>query len=495
MIDVEIKGLTADSRQVCAGDVFVALPGHLTDGRKYVTQAIQQGAVAILSEAADGFKMQESVPVVEYSNLSEALGFMASCFFSKPSHTMPVIGITGTNGKTSCTHFIAQLLNAWFKNCGIIGTLGVGFLQNLEQTHCTTPDAISVHRHLACLRDQKASLVAMEVSSHALEQNRVNGVRFKTAIFTNFTQDHLDYHGNMTNYWCAKKRLFLEQNVEYVVINLEDPKAEELLKALVEKQNVSLDKIIGYTTIEQSLIDKSLLSKIMVIQATNVLLDKQGITASIQTPWGKGSLQSSLLGRFNLSNILAALIAVCIEGMPLQSALNTIKNLNTVPGRMMSIHRSNQPRVVVDYAHTPDALKQVLTALRSHAPAKLWCVFGCGGDRDRLKRPLMTKVVEDLSDHMIMTLDNPRTEAHHQIFNDMQKGLNNPEKAMIQPNRILAIRETIEKAGPLDIILIAGKGHETMQIMHTHAEPLDDYQEAIKALDRLQTLEREGKLA
>lgn len=485
-IESIMTGLTLDSRCVQPGDIFVALKGHRTDGRNYIHEAIQNGAIAILVEAGSlnstqkNYSNDETVPAIEYPRLTDALGFIASRFFLEPSKTMPVIGITGTSGKTSCAHFIAQLLNAWHKPCGFIGTLGVGWLSDLQGMNTTTPDAISIHRYLADLRAKGAFAVVMEVSSHALVQKRVNGVRFSTAIFTHFSQDHLDYHGNMAVYWHAKTLLFTEQTIEHAVINVDDVKAIELIKLLVQAQKISKDKIIGYSI--NPALDKRSLAGIRLIEASAVQVDQFGVAAYVHTPWGEGQLYCSLLGPFNLSNILAALGAVCIQGMPFSLALELISLLKTVPGRMMCLGGGKKPRVIVDYAHKPDALKQVLTTLRSFCCAKLWCVFGCGGERDREKRPLMASIAEALSDYVIMTGDNPRMEEEAQIFEDMLRGIKKPKEIIIEPNRVKAIQQAITHAGPLDIVLIAGKGHETVQITGKMKIPLDDYQEAFKVL-------------
>jgi UDP-N-acetylmuramoyl-L-alanyl-D-glutamate--2,6-diaminopimelate ligase len=482
MIDCVIKGLTADSRQVQPGDLFVALVGETVDGRAYIPEAVQRGAVAVLSEA--GSHSDLDVPIIEYAQLSKTLGFMASRFFSEPSKSLRVIGITGTNGKTSCSYYIAYLLSAWRKQCGIMGTLGVGLLDALQPMACTTPDVIFVHKALAKFREEGAFAVAMEVSSHALTQERVQGVEFDTAIFTNLTQDHLDYHGDMAHYWQAKKQLFIAHDIKQAVINLEDPKAQDLITALLQTKRISKNNIIGYTTSDISFISREALGGITIVKTLALYLDNAGISATIQTPWGKGQLECALLGRFNLSNILAALSAVCIQGMPFDLALQVIRNLPIVPGRMMCLGGKQQPLVVVDYAHTPDALKQVLMALRPHCRAKLWCVFGCGGERDRSKRPLMASIAETLSDKVIMTLDNPRREDPAQIFVDMMQGLKKPDVVMIEPDRVAAITHAIMQASPLDVILIAGKGHETVQIMGTESLSLNDYDEATAVLKR-----------
>ncbi len=482
MIECCIKGLTADSRQVQAGDLFVAMVGKTVDGRSYISDAVKKGAVAVLSEA--GAPNDLNVPIVEYTDLSKTLGFIANRFFSEPSKCLRVIGITGTNGKTSCSYFIAYLLSVWRKQCGIMGTLGVGLLDNLQSMNCTTPDVISVHKALAKFRDQGAFAVAMEVSSHALTQERVQGVQFDTAIFTNLTQDHLDYHGDMAHYWQAKKQLFIAHDIKNAVINLEDPKAQDLITSLLRTKHISKNNIIGYTTSDISFISKEALGGISIVKTLALYLDNAGMSATIQTPWGKGQIECALLGRFNLSNILAALSTVCIQGMPFDLALQAIHSLPTVPGRMMCLGGKTQPMVVIDYAHTPDALKQVLSALRPHCRSKLWCIFGCGGERDRAKRPLMANVAESLSDKVIMTSDNPRQEHTSQIFADMKQGLKKPDVVLVEPDRIAAITHAIMKASPLDIILIAGKGHETAQIIGTKSLPLNDYDEAIAVLKR-----------
>ncbi len=529
MTELSITGLTLDSRLIEPGMVFVAVPGDKMDGRLFIPEAIQKGASAILvcrgrspcrpkkSPLAPLFQSGEleenpytnGIPIIEIPDLKNTLGFIASRFFNDPSHTLPVVGITGTNGKTSCSHFFAQILNFCGKTGGILGTLGVGFPNKLQAIPLTTPDAITVHRYLANLRDEKAFAVAMEVSSHALTQGRVNGVQFHTAIFTNLTRDHLDYHGDMHQYWEAKKKLFLEHDPKFAIINLDDLYGLKLVDELVKKQRIPVENIIGYSIdikippnppfskwgIEEngssfvsgnSLVphfEKGGLGGISLITTHNIRLDDTGIHATIQTPWGNGELHSSLLGQFNLSNILAALAAACVQGVPFDGALEAVKHLIPVAGRMNCLGgKAGEPLIVIDYAHTPDALQNVLMALRSHCRGKLWCIFGCGGDRDRGKRPLMAQIAEKYSDKLIITQDNSRTEDPKQIFADMVKGLNKPNSVQIESDRIQAIMQSIEAAAPSDLILIAGKGHENYQIVGTEKIPLDDYAEAKKAL-------------
>jgi UDP-N-acetylmuramoyl-L-alanyl-D-glutamate--2,6-diaminopimelate ligase len=503
MNEVQIKNLTIDSRQVKPGDLFIAVKGLTVDGRAYIEKAIMNGAVAVLTEYENtSFKalqigMQTSthfqnIPIIAVPHLQTLVGHIAARFFSDPSKQFPIIGITGTNGKTSVSHFIAQILSYCDKPCGVIGTLGAGvFLsdsgfeavstgESQENAHdYTTPDAIAVQRTLAAFQKQNVSAVAMEVTSHALDQNRVAGVEFDTVIFTNLTRDHLDYHHDMQTYREVKKRLFTEFEAKHVIINLDDPFGCDLFNALellCPERNV-----VGYGC---KIPPSPRLSK-GGIEASNIVLDNQGIRAHVRTPWGEGELQCNLLGRFNLSNILAALAAVCIQGVPLNQALKAITVINTVPGRMMRFGgNADTPLVIVDYAHKPDALAQVLEALGAHCKGQLWCVVGCGGDRDRGKRPLMAEIGERLSDHLYLTQDNPRTEDPKQIMTEMIQGLKNPSQVVVEYNRAKAIESAIKNAKIEDIIVVAGKGHETYQIIGTEKMPFSDQHVVEAALQR-----------
>lgn len=485
MTDLIVKELTMDSRRVKPGDLFIAVRGSSVDGRAYITNAIEKGAVAILAEFEKDFQLkknfQKPVPIVEVPGLRKLTGHIAARFYSEPSKSTPVIGITGTNGKTSTSHFIAQLLNFCEIPCAVMGTLGIGFLGSLNDLSCTTPDPIIVQRALADLSRKGAKAVAMEVTSHALEQSRVEGVHFHTAIFTNLTRDHLDYHGTLENYWLAKKKLFTEFQPAHSVINLDDEHGKALIanELLRNKQ-----AIIGYTTFSE--IEDSLLPILKnAITTHNLILNDTGIKAFIRTPWGEGELCCPLFGRFNLSNLLAAIAAVCLQGVPLATILKKLPLIKPVPGRMTCLGgKSQMPLVIIDYAHTPDALMQVLTALRQHCHGKLWCVFGCGGDRDRGKRALMASVAENFSDHFIITQDNSRTEDPKQICNDMIEGLKFREKAMIEMDRKKAIDFAIQAANAGDVVVVAGKGHEDYQIIGTEKKPFSDQAEAQQSLLR-----------
>lgn len=484
-----------DSRQVKPGDLFIAVPGLTVDGRDYIEQAITDGAVAVLAECDSAAsaeiqtkKQNKKIPIIVVHKLQTMIGHIAARFFDNPSKNIPVIGITGTNGKTSASHFIAQILSYCHKPCGVIGTLGAGivpFENSLLSSERTTPDAIAVQRTLSTLQKQGATTIAMEVTSHALDQNRTAGVEFDTTIFTNLTRDHLDYHSNMQSYGEVKRKLFTEFQSEYSVINLDDEFGCDLfgnLKSLCPER-----KLIGYTTCLDKISPNPPFSKggADVVMANNVVLDNQGICADIQTPWGLGKLQCNLLGKFNLSNLLAAIAAVCIQGVPLQQVLQAIQSIKTVPGRMMRVGENQPgPLVIVDYAHKPDALAQVLEALRAHCKGQLWCVVGCGGDRDRGKRPLMAAIGESLSDYLYLTQDNPRTEDPKQIMTEMIQGLKNPDKVVIEYNRKNAIELAIKNAKNMDIVVVAGKGHEAYQIIGTEKIPFSDQSVVEAALKR-----------
>lgn len=468
-----ITGICNDSRHVKPGNLFLACIGAQYDGREYINDAIAQGAVAVLAEAdttsATAITIHENsgkiIPLFNIKNLNYFVGQIASRFYENPSLDMVMIGITGTNGKTSCSQFIARCLQAAGLPCGVIGTLGSGFPDHLQTNLLTTPDAVELQAQLAKLKQQNAKAVAMEVSSHSLAQQRVNGIKFDIAIFTNLTRDHLDYHGDMQHYLQAKQLLFKTPSLRYAIINLDDPYAQEFIKII--PANVA---IYGYTT-------QAATANIPVVRAIDMKLQPQGFSANIATPWGNGVLQSKLLGRFNLSNLLAVIAALSLLEIPFEKSLQFITELPTVPGRMQVFGGQKQPTVIVDYAHTPDALQQALTALREHCKGKLWCVFGCGGDRDRGKRALMAQVAERFSDQVIVTEDNPRTENSQQIIADIVQGLLCPWAAEIIADRHDAIAYAVQHAQTEDMILIAGKGHEPYQIIGTEKLPFSDAHE------------------
>ncbi len=455
----EFDRLMLDSRQVNNKDVFVALSGDEFDGHDFIQDALTKGAVAVLAER----EIVKNDRVIVVPELRRYLSEIAGRFYGEPSSLMSVVGVTGTNGKSSITHFISQSLRECGRQCGIIGTLGYGFLPELISSTHTTPDAVSVQRILAELKRQGADSVAMEVSSHGLHQERVSGILFETAVFTNLTRDHLDYHGTMDNYKDQKRRLFTMPGLKNAIINCDDPFGKEIIQSLKGQLN-----IVGYGLQNHSDVECSM------IIASNIRQNYKGFRAKIESPWGDGELRSQLLGQFNISNVLAVLGVLIVMGISLKEALEGLNHLQTVTGRMQAYGGDKQALVVVDYAHTPDALQQALLALKPHAEGKLWCVFGCGGDRDRGKRPLMGQVAERYSDQLILTNDNPRSESPQTIIDEIKSGLLCPWAVEVELDRGAAIAHAIDCAEPGDVVLIAGKGHEAYQIIGDEKLPFSD---------------------
>jgi UDP-N-acetylmuramoyl-L-alanyl-D-glutamate--2,6-diaminopimelate ligase len=454
--DCLITGIAIDSRKVQVGDLFLAYQGEVLDGRDFISDAIAKGAIAILCEDAipQELILVTKVPVVVVPNLRHRVGLIAAKFYDYPARKLTVLGVTGTNGKTSVTQFIAAALTDLGVSCGVIGTVGVGFPGKLSPLHITTPDPVTLQRWLFALKQEGAQAVAMEVSSHSLVQQRIGGIDFKVAVFTNLTRDHLDYHGTMENYGTAKKMLFMQPGLQYAIINADD----EFGQKLIQELKASL-QVYAYTT-------KDMPTEAPIVQAQDIKLAITGILADVITPWGKGLLKSHLLGRFNVSNLLAVLAVLGVMQVDLAAALTSIKKLETVNGRMQTFGGDKKPLVVVDYAHTPDALEQALLVLRECCHGALWCVFGCGGaPRDRGKRPIMGQIAEYYSDHIIITNDNPRAEDPQQIIDDILKGILCPWAAEVEQDRRAAIAHAIDCAQANDVILIAGKGHEDYQII------------------------------
>lgn len=508
--ELGIRGLCLDSRRVVPGDLFIALSGHDEDGKRYIPDAIAKGASAVLIEkqnsntsSMSNILPSYSVPIIEYENLRENVSAIAGRFYSDPSLDLSVIGITGTNGKTSISHFIAQILETLGYSSAVMGTLGHGFLKKLQwvnQSTNTTLDPITTQQEMASYKKQGAQMVAMEVTSHALTQGRVEGLHFKTAIFTNLTRDHLDYHQNMSNYFAAKKRLFTELNPKNAVINLDDEYGQQLMQILADQSSqIQHPRLIGFTCkLEDDTSDswaekqwagkeaKGLGKKYETILAKDMFFTETGIQAYIETPWGKGQLICPLLGRFNLSNVLAAVTALCLENIPLADVLKAVQQLKPVAGRMTTIQKeAGGPRVIIDYAHTPDALSEALQAMRLHLAetGTLHCVFGCGGDRDKGKRREMAAITETYADKIVVTQDNPRTENPDNIIQDIMQGFKDPQKIMIEQDRKKAIRLAIQEAEAEDMILIAGKGHEHYQILGKEKIHFNDQEEALGALE------------
>jgi UDP-N-acetylmuramoyl-L-alanyl-D-glutamate--2,6-diaminopimelate ligase len=449
-----ITGLSLDSRQVQSGDLFFARVGKDYDGRAFIDEAVQRGAAAILAEtsaevAAVDFPHQ--VPVIFIQDLNCQVAGIAARFYEYPAKSLQITGVTGTNGKTSCTHFIAAVLQRLGITSGIIGTLGRGTLGHLQPFSLTTPDAILLQKTFAEFVAQGIEHVAMEVSSHSLDQGRVAGVPFTVGVFTNLTRDHLDYHHNMEAYGAAKKKLFDNPLTRYSVVNADDVFGKALIESLKSRQD-----IFAYT------INSGKAVSVPCVRAQAVSFSA-GIQARVETPWGNGDLSVRLMGEFNLSNVLAVLATLCLLEIPLKDALLGLEQITPVVGRMQTWGGGEGPLIVVDYSHTPDALEKALLALRAHCQGRVYCVFGCGGDRDRGKRPLMAAVTERYADEVIVTDDNPRTENPARIVADILSGFSPNAIVRIEHDRSKAIRDSIQYAKKGDCVLIAGKGAETYQ--------------------------------
>ncbi len=467
--DREIRGLAIDSREIAAGDLFLACRGASSDGLHYVQDAIAAGAVAVVFEEGEiDVAALSKVPVIRVNDLRQQLGAIASRFFANPSQQLFVVGVTGTNGKTSCCHFLSQALQFNGDKCGVIGTLGYGLSDALQLATHTTPNPVALQSHLRAIVDAGAKHVVMEVSSHALAQARVAAVAFDVAIFTNLTRDHLDYHGDLASYGAAKQKLFEMPGLSHAVINQNDAFGTQLLSALPA----------GVKAVAYGLLDEPALPSDdqLAVYGQMTRLDGAGMEIHVVTSWGEGVLRSDhLLGEFNARNLLAVLAVLLLMKWPLQQALTLLAQVRNADGRMERLGGiGTQPLVVIDYAHTPDALQNVLTALRNHCRGQLWCVFGCGGDRDRGKRPLMGQVAAQWADKVIITDDNPRSEDAAAIVDDILAGISQRNKVRVILDRATAIRTALHSATAGDVVVIAGKGHETYQLIGEQKLPFSD---------------------
>ncbi len=467
--DIEIAGLAIDSREVERGDLFLACAGATTHGAEHIDDVLAAGAAAIAWEPDTRFpahrppRAKGGVPLLAVSRLGQQVGVIADRFYAQPSKAMTVVGITGTDGKTSCSHFIAQAVQALGRRCGVIGTLGYGLYGDLQPATHTTPDALRVHSLMHAMREQGAEWCVMEVSSHALEQGRVNGVHFNSAVLTNITRDHLDYHGDLAAYAAAKRRLFDMPGLAAAVINLDDDGSRKMLRHL----DTAMQRI-GYSLAQGPASDR--------IVADELRLSLDGFTMRILSPWGNATLRSTLLGRFNAGNLLAVIAVLCQAGEDFDAVIDAVAGVQTVPGRMEPVARPGLPLFVIDYAHTPGALAQVLRSLRGHLPdgGRLICVFGCGGDRDRGKRPVMGETASLLADVVILTSDNPRSEEPRSIIDDIEAGIVPGREVETVIDRGEAISRAAQIASPNDIVLVAGKGHEQVQIVGENSIPFND---------------------
>lgn len=480
--DIEITDLTLDSRTVRPGGAFVALPGTRTHGMGFAAQAVDAGARAILWEPVEGVaapRVPQGVALIAVPRLTVWLGAIADWFFDAPSAGVRVIGVTGTNGKTTTAHVIAEALQRLKMPSAYAGTLGYGRVGALHSGSLTTPDGITVHRQLAELRDEGVRCLGMEVSSHALTQHRVNGIRFDTAVFTNLTRDHLDYHGSLEAYGAAKAQLFRWPSLRYAVVNVDDPFGRELATRVAHACLVVFSRA-GEVRMDSRW--SSVDGEVKQLFARRVTAGPDGLDIGFDGSWGAATLRSRFVGDFNVENLLAVLATLLTGGVSLQHAIDALEHCNAPPGRMETLTAPGRPLAIIDYAHTPDALEKALLAVRKHRSGKLLCVFGCGGDRDAGKRPLMGAIAERLADRVIVTDDNPRTENGDAIVAEILQGLARPAAAVVERDRAAAIARAMAESGAGDVVLIAGKGHEDHQIVGLERRSFSDREQAQLAL-------------
>jgi UDP-N-acetylmuramoyl-L-alanyl-D-glutamate--2,6-diaminopimelate ligase len=463
--------LQCDSRKIGPGDGFIAWPGAATDGRKHVAAAITQGAVACLVERegveAFGF---DADAIAAYPQLKPATGLIAAAYFEHPTQHLDVLAVTGTNGKTSTAWWLAQALSNARVDCGVIGTLGAGRPPQVEFFGLTTPDPVLLQRQFRCFVDERLQACAIEASSVGIAERRLDGTRIRVGIFTNFTQDHLDYHGTMAAYWDAKLELFGWPGLRSAVVNIDDEKGSALAASLdgsgLELWTVSCQQSARIT-------------------ARSIGYGAAGLRFEVCEGGECHTLATSVIGQYNVSNLLGVIGGMRAMGVSLADAVRACGSLAPVPGRMERLAERGKPLVAIDYAHTPDALDKALLALRPLAAQRggqLWCVFGCGGDRDATKRPLMAAVAEKNADRVVVTSDNPRMEKPENIISQILLGLSHDRCVQVQADRALAIEETIAAAGARDVVLIAGKGHEDYQEIRGAKLPFADRTHAQAAL-------------
>lgn len=470
---ITVHALTADSRRVTAGMAFAAYPGERLDGRSFIAEAVKRSAAAVLWERSE-FQWREEwqVPNVGVSGLKQEVGPIAHEVYGAPSHHMTLCGVTGTNGKTSVSHWLAQCFSALGKRAAIVGTVGNGVVGALARASNTTPDAVELQKFLAEMAQSAVEIVAMEVSSHGLSQGRVNGTRFEVALFTNLSRDHLDYHGDMATYAEAKFRLFQMPALKFSVVNLDDPIGREFATRLAD----SAVKLIGY-----GFGDVPPMS-FPVLRGAAAKFDQKGIEFDVRSPWGQGKVHAPVLGRFNASNLLCVLGGLLACDQPFERALRALSAVTAVPGRMQQLGGDGLPLVLIDYAHSPDGLEKALRTARELVTpgSQLVCVFGCGGNRDRGKRPLMGEIASRLADRVLVTSDNPRSEEPAAIAAEIVAGM--PKSPTTILDRTNAIETAIRACHAGDVVLIAGKGHEDYQEIAGRKLPFRDVDAAQRVL-------------
>ena len=466
--EIEIKGVQVDSRSIKDGELFVCIKGYTVDGHDYVEQAIKNGAVAVVSEK----EIDIAVPVIVVSNTSRVLGLIANKYYENPSKKFPLIGITGTNGKTTITYLLESIYNAHKQKTGVIGTIQMKIGHDVYPVANTTPDALSLQKSFYQMHEEKVDTAIIEVSSHALDLGRVHGVDFDVAIFTNLSQDHLDYHEDMRDYLFAKSLLFSQlgnvyedSKPKFAILNADDEHMEFLKKSTAQP-------VVTYSRTKKA-----------DVYATDIELEVTHTRFNMHTPKGSVQIDSNLIGMFNVSNMLAASAAALMQDIPLETIKIALENLEGVDGRFEAVTAGQSFACIVDYAHTPDSLENVLQTVNEFVKGKVYVVVGCGGDRDRTKRPLMANIAVKYADLAILTSDNPRTEDPTRILEDMTADLKSDHYLTIE-SREQAIQHAVEIAEDGDIIVIAGKGHETYQIIGHTKYDFDDRVIAKQAIEK-----------
>ncbi len=481
---LKVSALALHSSEINSGTAFIALRGERMNGKAFIDDAVGRGAPVVLAEAEDNDYYLSacqigglSAPVFHIPALRCKVGHIAANFYGTPSQDLALMGITGTNGKTSTAYITAHAIQKLVGRCGLIGTLGAGVIgeENIRKTANTTPDAISIQRVLRDFKQLNSRHAVMEVSSHALEQDRIQGCRIKSAVFTNLTRDHLDYHVSMEAYGRAKAKLFSWPELQNAVINIDDDFGLQLAKtAKVSEAVITLST----KSMNTSSHDANIFLK-------NLDISPLGMSFDLSSPWGEVRINASLMGRFNLYNLMSSFALLMLEGFSIKEVAAALEQVPPVPGRMQALGGQDKPRVVIDYAHTPDALSLALQALKEHCQQKLTCVFGCGGDRDKGKRALMGEIASSFADKLIITDDNPRTEDSKQIVKDILAGISSGAEVSVIHDRKTAISEAITSANKKDVVLVAGKGHEEYQQIGAECYPFNDATEAKLALERL----------
>lgn len=464
--DRRVWGVESDSRRVRPGDLFLAVPGGSHHGLDFLGQALDQGAVAVAWEPVDGLaEPRAPVPLLAMEGLGRQVGEIAARFYARPSETLAVTAVTGTDGKTSVAHIVAQALGLAHVPCAYLGTLGAGEPGTLRRSSHTTPDAVTIQRWLARFAAGGCCAVALEASSHALDQWRLGGVRLRAAVLTHISRDHLDYHGTMAAYAAAKRRLFELPGLQAAVLNADDAYGRQWLPGV----DAGVETV-AYGSVESC---RGVLAAHRVAIA-DVQSRAEGLSVTLDSDWGRGVIESALLGRFNAWNLAAAAAVLRLNGVSWQQTVRALSRVRTVPGRMEGFVQADCPLVVVDFAHTPDALAQALRALRPHCAGRLWCVFGCGGNRDRGKRSLMGAAAAVAADELIVTDDNPRDEDPAEITRQILAGVSPGARVRVVHDRGAAIVQALDGARAGDVVLVAGKGHETEQIVGRERRSFSD---------------------